>query len=318
MRSGFTIRHISEELHGLGRPCLHKRGFEGTGFARAGAALLFAFALIPAAWSQGMNSGGIMAPPSNVKPPGLANIAIEQRLNEQVPANLVFRDETGKAVHLSDYFGKKPLVLSLVYYRCPMLCSELLVGLESTLKVLKFDVGKEFDVLTISFDPKDTPELATAKKATILKRYNRPGASDGWHFLTGPQESIDAITKAVGFQYSYDQKTGQFAHSTAIMLLTPEGKVAQYYYGVEFPPKDVRLGLIQASQNKIGTLADQVLLYCYHYDPATGKYGAIISRIIQLAGGLTILSIGTVLLMLFRRGPDHELRRQDSSHQYVR
>jgi len=265
-----------------------------------------------------MNSGGIMSPPSNVKPPGLANIAIEQRLNEQVPANLVFRDETGKAVHLSDYFGKKPLVLSLVYYRCPMLCSELLVGLESTLKVLKFDVGKEFDVLTISFDPKDTPELATARKATILKRYNRPGASDGWHFLTGPQESIDAITKAVGFQYSYDQKTGQFAHSTAIMLLTPEGKVAQYYYGVEFPPKDVRLGLIQASQNKIGTLADQVLLYCYHYDPATGKYGAIISRIIQLAGGLTILSIGTVLLMLFRRGPDHELRRQDSSHQYVR
>jgi len=265
-----------------------------------------------------MNSGGIMAPPSNVKPPGLANIAIEQRLNEQVPANLVFRDETGKAVHLSDYFGKKPLVLSLVYYRCPMLCSELLVGLESTLKVLKFDVGKEFDVLTISFDPKDTPELATAKKATILKRYNRPGASDGWHFLTGPQESIDAITKAVGFQYSYDQKTGQFAHSTAIMLLTPEGKVAQYYYGVEFPPKDVRLGLIQASQNKIGTLADQVLLYCYHYDPATGKYGAIISRIIQLAGGLTILSIGTVLLMLFRRGPDHELRRQGGSHQYVR
>ncbi len=316
MRSGFTIRHTSQELHGRGRPRLHN-GATGV-LARAGAALLFAVALIPAAWSQGMNSGGIMSPPSNVKPPGLANIAIEQRLNEQVPANLVFRDETGKAVHLSDYFGKKPLVLSLVYYRCPMLCSELLVGLESTLKVLKFDVGKEFDVLTISFDPKDTPELATAKKATILKRYNRPGASDGWHFLTGPQESIDAITKAVGFQYSYDQKTGQFAHSTAIMLLTPEGKVAQYYYGVEFPPKDVRLGLIQASQNKIGTLADQVLLYCYHYDPATGKYGAIISRIIQLAGGLTILSIGAVLLMLFRRGPDHELRRQDSSHQYVR
>src|SRR5207245_537484 len=235
-------------------------------------------------------TGGILGPSASVKPPGLKNVGIEQRLNEQIPLDLTFRDEAGMAVRLGDYLGKKPVILSLVYYRCPMLCSELLVGLESTLKVLKFDVGKEFDVLTISFDPKDTPELATAKKATILKRYNRPGASDGWHFLTGPQESIDAITKAVGFQYSYDQKTGQFAHSTAIMLLTPEGKVAQYYYGVEFPPKDVRLGLIQASQNKIGTLADQVLLYCYHYDPATGKYGAIISRIIQLAGGLTILS----------------------------
>ena len=199
-----------------------------------------------------------------------------------------------------------------------MLCNELLVGLESALKAVKFDVGKEFDVLTVSFDPKDTPEVATAKKAEILNRYNRSGSADGWHFLTGPQESIAALTKAAGFQYQYDPKTGQFAHTTAIMILTPEGRIAQYYYGVEFPPKDVRLGLIQASQNKIGTLADQVLLYCYHYDPATGKYGAIISRIIQLAGGLTILSIGTVLLMLFRRGPDHELRRQDSSHQYVR
>jgi protein SCO1/2 len=318
VRSGFTIRPNSQEQRGRGRPRLHPPNFAGTGIpARATAALFVAVVLVSLASGQAMNRG-IMSPPSNVRPPGLKNVAIEQRLNEQIPADLVFRDETGKAVHLSDYFGKRPLVLSLVYYRCPMLCSELLIGLESTLKVLKFDVGKEFDVLTISFDHKDTPELAAAKKADVIKRYNRAGASEGWHFLTGPQESIDALTKAVGFQYDYDPKTGQFAHSTAIMLLTPEGKVAQYYYGVEFPPKDVRLGLIQASQNKIGTLADQVLLYCYHYDAATGKYGAIISRIIQLAGGLTILSIGTVLLVLFRRGPDHELRRQGSSHQYVR
>jgi protein SCO1/2 len=321
VRSGFKNRRQEnrQQQRGRGRPCLHTLISGGVGvFACAMTALLLAFAFIPMALAQGMNSGGIMSPPANVRPPGLANVAIEQRLNEQIPTNLVFRDETGKAVHLSDYFGKKPLVLSLVYYRCPMLCSELLVGLQSTLKTLKFDVGKEFDVLTISFDPKDTPELATAKKASLLKRYNRPGASDGWHFLTGPQESIDAVTRAVGFQYQYDPKTGQFAHSTAIMLLTPEGKVAQYYYGVEFPPKDVRLGLIQASQNKIGTLADQVLLYCYHYDAATGKYGAIISRIIQLAGGVTILCIGTVLLVLLRRGPDHQLRRQGSSHQHVR
>ena len=263
-------------------------------------------------------TGGIMGPPANVRPPGLTNVGIEQRLDQQIPPDLVFRDETGKAVHLSDYFGKRPLILNLVYYRCPMLCSEVLVGLTGAMRTLKFDAGKEFDVLTVSFDPKDTPEIATAKKADTLNRYKRAGAAEGWHFLTGPQESITALTKAVGFEYHYDAKTGQFSHSTAIMLLTPEGKISQYYYGVEFPPKDLRLGLIQASQNKIGTLADQVLLYCYHYDPATGKYGAMISRLIQLAAGLTILSIGTVLLVLFRRGPDSDLRGRSGSHSYVR
>ena len=270
-------------------------------------ALLPVVALAGGALGQGM-TGGLMSPPANVRPPGLKNVGIEQHLNGQVPPDLVFRDETGKQVRLADYFGKKPLILDLAYYRCPMLCNEVLAGLQGSLKTLSFDVGKEFDVLTVSFDPKDTPEVATAKKADILKRYKRPGAADGWHFLTGPQESIDALTKAVGFQYEYDPKTEQFAHTTAIMILTPEGKIAQYYYGVEFAPKDIRLGLIQASQNKIGTLADQILLYCYHYDPHAGKYSAIISRIIQLAGGVTILSLGTVLLVLFRRGSDAEPR----------
>ena len=271
-----------------------------------------------ASWAQGMNSGGIMAPSANVRPPGLKNVAIEQKLNEQVPLDTVFRDESGKQVKLGDYFGKKPVILSLVYYRCPMLCSELLAGLEGSLKALTFDVGKEFDVLTVSFDPKDTPEDATEKKASVLKHYKRAGAADGWHFLTGSQESITALTQAVGFSYDYDPKSGQFAHSTAIMVLTPEGKIAQYYYGVEFPPRDVRLGLIQASQNKIGTLADQVLLYCYHYDPQTGRYDAMINRILQLAGGLTVISIGTVLLALFRRSPNSEAGGQSRSHQYVR
>ena len=270
-------------------------------------ALLPVVALAGGALGQGM-TGGLMSPPANVRPPGLKNVGIEQHLNGQVPPDLVFRDETGKQVRLADYFGKKPLILDLAYYRCPMLCNEVLAGLQGSLKTLSFDVGKEFDVLTVSFDPKDTPEVATAKKADILKRYKRPGAADGWHFLTGSQESIDALTKAVGFQYEYDPKTEQFAHTTAIMILTPEGKIAQYYYGVEFAPKDIRLGLIQASQNKIGTLADQILLYCYHYDPHAGKYSAIISRIIQLAGGVTILSLGTVLLVLFRRGSDAEPR----------
>jgi protein SCO1/2 len=263
-------------------------------------------------------TGGILGPSASVKPPGLTNVGIQQNLNQQIPLDVTFRDETGKAVHLGDYIGKKPVILSLVYYRCPMLCNELLVGLESALKAVKFDVGKEFDVLTVSFAPKDTPEVATAKKAEILNRYNRSGSADGWHFLTGPQESITALTKAAGFQYQYDPKTRQFAHTTAIMILTPEGRIAQYYYGVEFPPRDVRLGLIQASQGKIGTLADAVLLYCYHYDPKTGKYSVMINHIIQLGGGLTILSIGGVLLLLLRRGSDSEARGHSRSHQYVR
>jgi protein SCO1/2 len=282
-------------------------------FQRSFCGLTLAIALSAAAWGQGM-TGGLMSPPANVRPPGLTNVGIEQRLNEQVPRDLAFRDESGKAVRLGDYFGRKPIILNLVYYRCPMLCNEVLAGLESSLRVLKFDVGKEFDVLTVSFDPTDTPDIATSKKAQSMNRYKRAGAADGWHFLTGPQESITALTKAVGFQYQFDSKTEQFAHTTAIMVLTPEGKIAQYYYGVEFPPKDLRLGLIQASENKIGNLTDKLLLYCYHYNPATGKYGAIVSRILQLAGGVTVLCIGTILLVLFRRGPEHELRGASGSH----
>jgi protein SCO1 len=257
------------------------------------------------AWSQGGNPEGPAAPPANVRPPGLKHVGIEQKLNQQIPLDLVFRDESGKQVKLGDYFGgQKPVILSLVYYHCPMLCSELLAGLEGSLKAIRFNVGQDFDVLTVSFDPKDTPADATEKKSEILKGYRREGAEAGWHFLTGSQESITALTKAVGFDYEFDPVSGQFAHTTAIMLLTPQGKLAQYYYGIEFPPRDLRLGLVQASQNKIGTLADEVLLYCYHYDPKSGKYGAVISHILQLAGGLTIISIGAVVLVLLRRGPD--------------
>jgi protein SCO1/2 len=274
------------------------------------AAILAACALNLPALGQGMTQG-IMSPPANVRPPGLKNVGIEQHLSEQIPPTVTFRDETGKAVQLGDYFGKKPMILNLVYYQCPMLCGEVLSGLESALRVLKFDVGKEFDVLTVSFDPKETPEMATAKKAQYLKRYGRPSAARGWHFLTGPQASIDALTKAAGFQYQYDSKSGQFAHATAIMVLTPEGKIAQYYYGVEFAPKDLRLGLIQASENKIGTVVDQVLLYCYHYDPDTGKYGAIISRVLQLAAGATVLILGTFLMVMFRMNPTTVVRQRE-------
>jgi protein SCO1 len=258
------------------------------------------------AFGQRMTQG-IMSPPANVRPPGLKNVGIEQRLNEQIPPQLVLRDEAGKTIRLADYFGRKPMILSLVYYQCPMLCGEVLSGLESALRVMKFDVGREFDVLTISFDPRETPEMAAKKKSEFLKRYGRPGADQGWHFLTGPKESIDTLTKAVGFQYEYIDKTGQFAHATAIMVVTPSGRISQYYYGVEFAPEDLRLGLIQASGNKIGTVVDQVVLYCYHYDPAAGKYGATISRILQLAGAATIIIMGVFLTVMIRMGSKQQL-----------
>lgn len=252
------------------------------------------------AGGQAMTTG-TMSPPANMRPPGLKNVGIEQHLNEQIPPDLTFRDETGKTVRLGDYFGKKPMILNLVYYQCPMLCGEVLSGLDSALRILKFDVGKEFDVITVSFDPRETPEMATAKKAEYIKRYGRPGAEQGWHFLTGPQDSIDSLTKTAGFQYEFNKEMNQFAHATAIMILTPEGKISQYYYGVEFAPKDLRLGLIQASNNKIGTVVDQVLLYCYHYNPETGKYGAIITRILRLSAAATMLCVGLLIVVMSRR-----------------
>src|SRR2546429_6617393 len=209
------------------------------------AILLAILTLCSAALGQGMTKG-IMSPPANVRPPGLKKVGIEQHLNEQIPPKLIFRDENGNQVRLADYFGRKPMILNLVYYQCPMLCGEVLSGLVSALRVMKFDVGKEFDVLTISFDPRETPEMAAKKKAEFLKRYGRAGAERGWHFLTGPKESIDALTKAAGVQKEEIQKNRPVARATTVMVLTPGGKISQYYYGVEFAPKDLRLGVIQA------------------------------------------------------------------------
>jgi len=250
-----------------------------------------------------MMDGGIMSPPANQRPPKLENVGVEQRLDSQVPADLAFRDETGKSVHLGDYFGRKPIILNLVYYRCPMLCGEVLAGLTGSMRMVKFDVGHEYDVITVSFDPTETPETAADKKAEYLRRYGRDGAGAGWHFLTGSADSINALTKAVGFQYQYDAKINQYAHATAIMVLTPQGRISRYFYGVDFPPKDLRLGLVEASAGKIGSPVDQVLLYCYHYDPATGKYGAIVANILQLGAGLTIVILGILLFILIRLGP---------------
>jgi protein SCO1 len=277
------------------------------------ALLLGALLSVTTAWGQGMTQA-VVSPPANLRPPGLKHVGIEQHLNQQIPPSLSFRDEHGKPVELADYYGRKPLILNLVYYRCPMLCGEVLSGLVSALRILKFDVGREFDVLTVSFDPTDTPEMAAGKKAELLKRYGRPGAAEGWHFLTGTQAAIDALTQSAGFEYEYDPKIQQFAHATAILVLTPQGRIAQYYYGVEFPPRDLRLGLVQASENKIGSVVDQVLLYCYHYDPDQGKYGAIIARILKLAAAATIVLLGTFLIAMFRLGSVTEQRHKPATH----
>lgn len=237
-----------------------------------------------------------------VAPPGLEGVGIDQHLNEQVPLNLTFRDEQGKAVKLGDYFHDgRPVILNLVYFQCPMLCTEVLNGLTSALKVIRFVPGKEFEVITLSIDPRETPQLAANKKQMYLKKLGNPEAGKGWHFLTGEQAQISELANAVGFHYHYDPKLDQFAHAAGIMLITPTGKVSQYYYGVEYSAKDMRLGIVEASQNKIGSLADQVLLYCYHYDPSTGKYGATITNIIRLAGLTTVIVLGSALVLLFRQ-----------------
>lgn len=264
--------------------------------------LVLVLALRPATAQMGQGMvRGMMSPPANQRPPMLQQVGIEQRLNGQVPLDLKFRDETGKTVQLKDYFGKRPVILNLVYYQCPMLCGEVLSGLTSSLQLVPFDVGKQFEVVTLSFDPRETPQMARDKKNTFLPRYHREGAGQGWHFLTGEAKEIEALTKAVGFDYQYDPKIQQYAHATAIMVLTPQGKISRYLYGVEFPPKDVRLALVEASENKIGSPIDQVLLYCYHYDPATGKYGAVVMNVMRLAGGVTVLILGAFMLVMFRR-----------------
>ena len=245
-------------------------------------------------------------PTSQQLPADLNNIKIEQRLNNQVPLDVEFKDETGKTVRLGDYFKTgRPVILNLVYYTCPMLCGEELAGEASALSMLKFTPGKDYEIVSVSFNPDETPNDAAEKQKVYLERINehldpRTDAS-GWHFLTGQEPQIKQLADAVGFHYRRDPETKQYIHATAIMIVTPGGKLAQYYYGVEYAPKDIRLGLIEASKEKIGNVVDEVLLYCYHYDPKTGRYGAVISNIMRLAGAATMLVLGGFLIMMFRR-----------------
>jgi protein SCO1/2 len=230
-----------------------------------------------------------------------ANIGLDQLLNQQLPLTLSFRDETGKMVQLGDYFGEKPVILSFAYYDCPMLCTLVINGLIRTLRTLSFSAGTEFNIVTVSFNPKDTPPMAAIKRQTSLQSYSRKGAENGWHFLTGDEKTIQQLTQAVGFRYAYDENTQQYQHPSGIMILTPDGKLSRYFYGIEYAPRDVRLGLIEASAGKIGSPVDQVLLLCFHYDPTTGKYGLIITRALQLGGLATMLALGAFMLISSRR-----------------
>jgi protein SCO1/2 len=239
---------------------------------------------------------------SQITPPLLRGVGIDQRLNQQVPLDLQFRDETGRTAMLKEYFGNKPVVLALVYYQCPMLCTMVLNGLLDSLKQLQFDVGDQFNVVAVSFDPSEKPALAAAKKAVYVGLYARRKASAGWHFLTGDEASVRQLAEAVGFRYRYDPGTRQFAHATGIMVLTPQGRLARYFYGIRYPARDLRLALVEASAGKIGSPVDELLLFCCQYNPATGKYGLLISRVIQIAGLITVLSLGALILAMSRGG----------------
>ena len=243
------------------------------------------------------------------KPQALQRVGFEQRLNEQVPLDLIFRDEEGRAVPLREYInGSKPVVLALVYFECPMLCNQVLNGMTGALKGMSLTVGKEFDVVAVSFDPRETSELARKKRNAYVVRYGRPGKTEGWHFLTGDEESIKKLTEAVGFRYYWDEQTKQFAHASGVMVVTPDGKLARYFYSIEYAPKDIRLGLVEAAQGKIGSPVDQLLLYCFHYDPEAGKYGPVVMSIVKISGALMLVMIAALYVWMWRRGASAKRR----------
>ena len=238
---------------------------------------------------------------NGARPEALRDVGFDQRLGAQVPLDLRFRDEEGRSVQLVEYLRSKPSILMLAYYNCPNLCPLALEGLVKSLKALSFDAGREFNVITASIDPNDGLALATANKEKYLQRYGQPGAEGGWHFLTGEKESIERLTEAVGFRYTYDAKQGQYAHSTGIVILTPQGKVSRYFYGIEYAPRDLRLGLVEASSGKIGSPVDQLLLFCYQYDPATGKYTLAIMNVLRLAALATVLALSAFVVVMVKR-----------------
>jgi len=265
-------------------------------------ALLIAAAVSSAAAQSdvpGVNpSPGI---PSSQMPSVLSKVTFDQRLNERLPLDLMFRDEDGRTVRLGEYFGKRPVILAFVYYDCPMLCTQVLNGIDTSLSVLSETVGREFDVVAVSFDPRETPVLASGKKKAQLDRYGRPESAAGWHFLTGDEPSIKALTDAAGFHYTWDEKTQQFAHPSGIIVVTPDGRLARYFFGIEYASRDVKFALMESSAGRIGNAIDQLLLYCYHYDPATGSYGFVAMEAVRIGGVVTLVAlIGFVVVSLRR------------------
>jgi len=253
-------------------------------------------------FAQGFYSSPPERQPANERPEALRDVGLDQKLNEQIPLDARFKDEQGRDVALGEYFtAGRPVVLALVYYDCPMLCTQVLNGLTGALKTLNLDPGKDFDVIALSFDPREEPKLAKAKKIAYMGRYGRPGTEGGWHFLTGAQADIDRVTDAVGFRYTFDEKIGQFAHGALITVLTPEGRVSRYLYGIDYGGRDLRLALVEASNGEIATPVDRALLYCYHWDPTTGRYGFVVMNLVRGAGILTLLGFGTFIALSLRR-----------------
>jgi protein SCO1/2 len=241
------------------------------------------------------------APPSSSQPPDVANLSFDQRLNAQVPLDATFRDERGQDVQLAELVRGRPVILVLAYYRCPQLCNLVLNGLVDGLRGVTYRPGEEYEIVTVSFDDRESPEIAAAKKASYVDSYGRPGAADHWHFLTGHKDQIDRVAEAVGFHYDYDSKHDRFNHPSGVVVLTPEGNVSRYLFGINYPPRDLKLGLMEASQGQVGSLVDQFLLYCFHYDQATGKYAFAVMNAIRAGGALTVLVLGALLLRLWRR-----------------
>jgi protein SCO1 len=239
--------------------------------------------------------------PSNLMPGQLAEVDFVQKLNEPLPLHLEFTDETGRPVKLGDYFSRRPVVLAFVYYDCTMLCSQVLNGVTSALSALDESIGRDFDVLAVSFDPRDTPAAAAAKKASYVDRYQRIGAESGFHFLTGSADAVTTLTDAVGFKYAWDEATQQFAHASGFVIATPDGRLSRYFYGIEYAPRDIKFALIESSAGRVGSIVDQVLLYCYHYDPKTGSYSFVAMKAVRLGGAFTLLGLVGFVVVAIRR-----------------
>jgi protein SCO1/2 len=268
------------------------------GFAATIAAAIVVFGFFPA---QDASAQDFLSQNPSGRPEVLRDVGLDQKLNAQVPLDLTFRDEHGASVTIGQLLQGKPAVLNLVYYQCPMLCTEVLNATLYSVKEIPLEIGKDFNIITVSIDPNEKPILAEAKQIMYSGLYGRPGAVRGWHFLTGDEAQIQRLAAAVGFRFAYDKVSKQFAHASGIMVLTPEGKLSRYFYGISYRPRDVRLGLVEASEGKIGTLTDTILLYCYHYDPSTGKYGVVITNIVRAAGVLTVIALALMVFIFLRR-----------------